>query len=135
MACYLKVSGKEFDVDAYLKEHPCETSTIYHRGELEFKTKPDGTKLDFSGFNIYISDAEHKNLKQQILDATAFLKDKENSKEICTIRSYRGVEIVELDFGVESYDREEQPVKWYSFPPELIQLAGNLGLGLTITFY
>lgn len=135
MSCYLRVGGKDFNVDAYLKEHPCQVFGIYRRGEPKLKTKPEGPKLDFSGFNIGISEAGFENLEQQIQDAIAFLEDKENSEQISILQSYPGVEGLDLDFGVEREDRDKFPVKWYRFPEKLIQLAGNLGLGLEITFY
>jgi hypothetical protein len=134
-SCYLRVGGKELNVDAYLKEHPCQVSGLHRLGEPRYKNKPDGPKLDHSGFNICVSDARFEDLKQQIHDAVVFLKDKEHSEQISTLLAYPGVEDVTLDFGVARDDRDEFPVKWYSFPPEFIQLAGSLGLGLEITFY
>ena len=135
MSCYLRVGGKELNVDAYLKEHPCQVSNFHRRGEPKYKHKPDGPKLDYSGFNICISKAEFEDLEQQIRDAVVFLEDKENSEQISILLAYPGVEGVDLDFGVARDDRDKFPVKWYHFPPELIQLAGSLGLGLEITFY
>ena len=74
-------------------------------------------------------------MKKQIKDAVAFLKDKDNSKQISILADYPGVEGLNLDFGIARKDRDKFPVKWYNFPPEILRLAGNLGIGLEITFY
>jgi hypothetical protein len=135
MACYLRVGGKELNVDAYLKEHPCQVSNLHRLGEPKYKNKPDGPKIDYSGFNILISDPGFEDLKQQIHDAAVFLKDKENAEQISVLLAYPGVEGVTLDFGVARKDLDEFPVKWYHFSPEILQLAGSLGVGIEITFY
>ncbi len=135
MGCYLRVYGKKFNVDSYLKKHSCKVSKIYRRGEPELKNKPKGPKNIYSGFNICVSPSKFENLKKQIKDAIEFLKDKDNSKEIALLTKYQGVEGLDLDFGVSLKGQDKFPIKWYHFPPELLKLAGKLGVGLEITFY
>ena len=135
MSCYLRVNGRRFNMDAYLKKHPCEITAIHRRGELMFKHKAKGPKVKCSGFNILISNPGFKNLKQQIRDALFFLKNKENAEQISILVKYPGVEDVILDFGVSRKERDKHPVKWYYFPSEILKLAGSLNVGLEITFY
>ncbi len=135
MACYLRAFGKDFDVDVYLADHPCEVSNLYHKGDPEFKSKPDGRKLEASGFSVYVSDVEMDDLKTQISEAIEFLRDEVVIREIPSLVSYPGVEEVSLDFGVTREGRDKFPVKWYYFPPELLKLAGTLGVGLEMSFY
>ena len=135
MSCHLRVSGRKFNVDVYLKKHPCEVAALYRKGEPEYKHKPKGPKKKYSGFNICVSNAEFENLKRQIKDAVEFLKDKDNSRQISILANYPGVEDLGLDFGVSCKQRDKFPIKWYYFPPELLLLAGKLGIGLEITFY
>jgi len=84
---------------------------------------------------ICMVSPEFGNLRKQIKDAVAFLKDNNNSKQLSILAKYPGVEGLDLDFGVNRKDCDKFPVKWYNFPPDLLRLAGNLGIGLEITFY
>jgi len=135
MACYMRVSGKDFDVDSYFQKHPVEAAAVYRRGEPEFKTKPDGPKREYSGFNIFISDAERKELGKQIQEAISFLEDSDNCREIKLLLSYPGVEGCILDFSIDLEDMSEYPIQYYSFPFQLLRLAGNLKLGLEVSLY
>ena len=56
------------------------------------------------------------------------------SHEIKTLLSYPGVERAVLDFGL-NIDDIKNPVQFYKFPQELIKLAGDLNLGIEVSFY
>jgi len=136
MAVMLRAGGKNFDVDAFLKECPWEPARVWHRGKPAFpRSQPKGRKNKDSGFNVTVSDAGFDEINQQIKDATAFLEDEENMVVIKALRAYPGVEGANLDFGVELPDPKECPIQYYVFPPKLARLAGKLSLHLEFSLY
>lgn len=136
MACYLRVYGEKFDVDAFQAEHDVEFSTVHRRGEPEYpKTKPDGPKKTTSGFNVMVSDAEQDNIDRQIDDAIAFLKNKHNIGLVNKLVACEGVEWAGLDFGLVLKDPKKFPVQFYNFPAELTKQAGKLNLCLEMSIY
>lgn len=134
MAVYLRVGGKNFNVDTYLQEHSCETAKVWRKGELGFP-KSQGKKNEDSGFSIMVSDAERDELCGEIEDAISFLEDEDNREEIQALMSYPGVEGGTLDFGIDLEDLSEYPIQYYTFPPNLLRLAGSFGLCLEISLY
>lgn len=76
------------------------------------------------------SEAGMDNVLQQIKDAIHFLKI--NHDELAKLQAFPGAETVCLDFGIEDRDVGLQCDR---FPPELLRLAGNLGIGIEITRY
>jgi len=126
MAVYLRVGGKNLDVDTYLQEHPCETANVWHKGELGYP-KSQGQQND-SDLNILVSDAERNDLGKAIEDTISFLEDENNRDEIQALMSYPDVEGGTLDFGIDLDDLSEYPIQYYTFPPNMLQLAGSLGL-------
>lgn len=76
------------------------------------------------------SEADMDNVLQQIEDAISFLKI--NHDELAKLQSFPGAETVHLHFGIEDRDIGLQCDR---FPPKLLQLAGNLEIGIEITRY
>ena len=132
MSCYLRASGANFAVDDFVKGSslfPCDCR-IYHKGEPVFpKTQPHGRVEECSGVNIKVSAAKRGDLIAQIEDTIAYLKT--NGDEITRLGQFPGVEIIGLDFGIEIPDELETNY----FPPELLYLAGSLGIGIELTYY
>ena len=65
---------------------------------------------------------------QQIEDAISFLKS--NQKELAKLLEFPGADTNYIDFAIE--DRLDVGLQCDRFPPELLRLAGNLGIGIEI---
>ena len=80
--------------------------------------------------NIEVSSAAAHQLDRQIRDAVSFLG--RHIADIQHLCNYPGIELVTLDFAIESRDCVLQSE---ILPAELISLAGELGLAIEITLY
>jgi hypothetical protein len=129
MSCVLRVNGKNFDVDSFLRSSTLTPLVIYRRGEPRFPGA--STRLEeSSGMNVSVSVREFSDLSGQIEDGIRFLA--ENAEELRRLRNYSGVESIEIDFPAEDRD---VAVRSYSFPSELISLLGQLQIGLSVSAY
>ena len=107
------------------------TATVFRRGEPTFPaSQPEGRRLDSSGINVRVSDAEFSGLEQQARDALRFLQ--ENEGEIRRLAGYPGIDGMELDFAV---NRSDILVESYRFEPELLEQVGRLGITLCVSCY
>ena len=131
MSCILRVSGRRFDVDAYLERGVLVPTMIYRRGEPRFITQPQGRKNLRSGMNIVVSEKEFSEFDGQLKDARKFLV--RYGRAVRALRRRKGVEGAVLDFGVER--RPDAVVQVQVFPETIVHLAGQLGLGLELSFY
>ncbi len=121
MGCVLRVWGKSFDVDAFLKASSFKPLTIWHTGESQLPaSNPAGRRQQHSGMHISVSEREFSDLSGQIKDAISFLQ------------TYHGELLRLKDFPVEDRDAA---VQCDSFPPELLVLLGNLRIMLAISRY
>lgn len=77
-----------------------------------------------------MSDAPDTNLAAQVVDAVSFLRS--HDAEIRRLIQFPGVEGVTLDFGIA---RRDVAAQFDYLPPELIQLAGSLALGIELSQY
>jgi len=132
VGCVLRVSGRSFDVDAYLRTRaPLVPAAVHRRGQPKFQTQPKGRRNRRSGCNIIVSKMDFSDFPGQVRDAVRFLSGK--SRAIRTLMRRPGVESASLDFGVER--RPEAVVQVDSFPRELVSLAGRLGLSIELSLY
>jgi hypothetical protein len=129
MGCYLRVSGRQFDVDAYLRRGSLTAARVYRRGEPEFKSKPRGRKLRRSGINILVSLRDQSDFAGQLKDAVRFLG--RYMRAIQALRRRPGVEGGVLDFGVEP--RADAAIQMNRFPAQLVRLAGRAELALELS--
>jgi hypothetical protein len=123
--CVLRVAGQYFQVDDFLKTSLFEPCNIFHKGEQGRGEHSRST----SGMTIVVSDADGE-LARQIPDAIRFLK--ENGGELLRLKDYAGVEDLRLDFGIS---RKDMFAQYSYFPPELVRLAGALGIGMELSIY
>ncbi len=79
---------------------------------------------------IFASDSWGK-LKPQTADVIEFLK--ENELELSRLSAYPGVTDICLDFPYER--RQGAVTQTDSLPPELLLLAGSLGIRIDLTLY
>ena len=131
MSCILRVYGNNFDVKSFVASNVLIVDSYWVKGEMRF---PGSTVIetinDSSGVRIVASEAEFTELKKQIEDTILFLRDHHSAAGKLT--AYPGVEGAVLDFGVDIY-----PPGWasFTFPPELLSLAGSVGIALCLSVY
>jgi hypothetical protein len=99
---------------------------VFHKGECKAKNRV----WKSSGITVVVSDASGDDLARQVQDAIEFVR--ENQKELSRLRSFDGLEDMELDFGVY---RKDGFLQSSAFPAELIALAGNWGIGIELSIY
>ena len=131
MSCILRAFGKEFDVNNYVKNKDFEFTNIYKKGEPRFSSPKLKNKINkYSGVGIKVSFADMNEFKQQLDDALIFFKEHETL--IKELVQFKGVESVNLDFGVET-----KPPFWssYTIPPELSFIVGKLGVSVCVSTY
>jgi len=129
MSCVLRIIGKELKINDLLNIK-LETDSYWSKGEPRFSRKPEGEKHLDSGAIYLVSDAEFEEFDIQIKDAIEYLK--ENKNQIKSILSLPGLDGSSLDFGIVWRD---VAVQSDYFPPELIKIAGELGLGIELSQY
>jgi hypothetical protein len=132
--CVPRVSGKHLDVDEQLAASGLTPDRVFRAGQPRRKSRPDGERLDQSGFTVEVSRGSWSSLEGQASDAIAFLK--RHGDALSILRAAPGVEDIRLDFPIDlRIDRETVLVQFDYFPPELVSLAGALGLGLELSIY
>jgi hypothetical protein len=131
MTAMIRASGTDFDPDQFCFQSRLDPCELYHRGDLDFpESQPDGRRCEHSGINIVASDAEFDEFDRQVDEAAAFLKG--HHDELSRLRDFPGIEGITIDFGVEHKDVY---VECYRLSPELIRLAGELGMSIEISLY
>jgi hypothetical protein len=132
--CVLRVTGKDFDPDGQLASSGLTPCNVFRKGDPRSALRPDGGRHETSGFTVDVSRGSWSNLVGQVNDAIAFLK--QHGTAIAGLRSAPGVEDLRLDFPVDlRIDRETVMAQFDYFPPEMVSLAGALGLGIEISIY
>jgi hypothetical protein len=132
--CVLRAGGADFDVDAFLATSSLEAISVRRKGELRLTTKPDGPRHQRSGFTADVSLKEWNDLRGQIEDAKAFLV--EHGAELLRLRSFPGVEGLELDFPMNlRMGTNEIAVQSDRLPADLLLAAGRAGVDIVMTIY
>ena len=127
MGCVLRASGTEFMIDKFLERTNLVPHILFRKGPPK---SAEGKPYKRSGLNVLVSDGEFNCLETQIIEALSFLRKHE--EEIDRLGQFPGVENICLDFAVAYRDSFIQNE---SFPPELIRLAGRLGLGIELSIF
>jgi hypothetical protein len=131
MSAVLRASGANFNVDRFCATSTLEPCTVYRAGEPVFPTiQPNGRRNQVSGIHIVVSDAEFDAFPQQVTEAISFLRT--HHDQVRVLCEFPGVDGAILDFGIA---RRDVPVQCDILPPELIRLAGELGLGIELSQY
>lgn len=131
MPAVLRAYGKDFDVDRFLAGCVLPVCAVKRRGEPVFpSSQPNGRRHDRSGVHVVASDAEFDDFPRQSKEATDFLQA--NAEQIRRLFEWPGVEDACLDFGLE---RQDVVLQCEYLPPELVRLAGALGLGVEVSLY
>jgi hypothetical protein len=125
--CYFRATGDEFDVDSFLIGSSLDVDGVYHKGEPIGRR---GKVHQFTGFSVGVSE-HFRNLKKQIPHVIAFLR--ENERELGRLAEYPGVTELLLAFSYER--RAGLVIQSDKLPPELLKLAGGLGITIELTLY
>ncbi len=131
MSCILRIFGRNFEVDEFLKITGLIPIRIYRKGEQARFTE-SGVQED-SGCNIKISSADFDEFERQKEDALKFLTDQFEQVEL--FKKYQG-ESADIDFGIRTRFIEEDVYTHTDFlPPELLLVTGKLGIGIALSYY
>jgi hypothetical protein len=134
MSCVLHISGLKFDVDAFVVKSKLRPYKVFYKGEARVKTKPNGVKSARSGLALEVSKAEMDDVKGQIKDAVRFLT--RNQEKLRQIPKTNGIQHAILDFGMDrKIDGDKHMMESHLLPGKLLQLAGEFGLSIQLTFY
>jgi hypothetical protein len=123
--CVLRAYGRDLAVDRFLEGSALKPLVVWGRGEKRFQHRPPNAS---SGMKVVVSDASGNDLPLQINEAMAFLND--NRDELVRLRDAPGVEYRALDFGIV---RRDVFVQCDYFPPKLVKLAAEFGLGIELS--
>jgi hypothetical protein len=131
MSCVFRANGSNFLVDSFLEGSDLVPCAVYRKGEPRFSASKSQEKVNkSSGLQVDVSEADFDNLHGQIQDAISFMqKHKTELERLC---KFPGVEGVSLDFGIA---RRDVVAQYDYFPPELLYLAGRLGIGIELSQY
>jgi hypothetical protein len=131
MSCILRVYGCDFDAKSFVASNSLTVDSYWVKGEKRF---PGSTAVqtirESSGVRVVASVAEFTELPKQIEDTIRFLRSHHGA--IGKLTADPGVDGAVLDFSVNVY-----PPGWasFTFPPELLSLAGSIGVALCLSVY
>jgi hypothetical protein len=133
MSCVLRIYGKNFDVEGFLKETMLIPYSKFKEGDvMPFKWKGK-SQYDSNGCTFDLSSADFDNFEQQKSDAIQFLRINFDSLLKLTKYGLSSDEVALIDFGIELND--SLAVQGEYLPPELLKLAGDLNFGIMLSQY
>jgi hypothetical protein len=121
----LRAAGANFDVDRFCAETRLSVCRVFRREE-----RLPNRRCERPGVTIAVCDAQLEDLPGQIDETIAFLTV--NEQQIQALRLFPGVEDLTLDFWIL---RRDVYAQFDRLPPELVRLAGSLGLGIELSQY
>lgn len=130
MSCYFSVIGADFEPDKFIARTKLDYAQISYTGTPRFNSKPEKGKRNYSILSTKVSHAGFDDFNQQVKDAIEYLRV--NYDKLKMIADTPGVDYANLDFGV---DYKYNFVQSHYFPPELVKLAGELGISFEISLY
>ena len=128
MSCVLRIWGVDLDPDRLVRATGLVAYRIDRKGEAGL-TKSCGPRTK-SAVHADVSSAEFEDLPGQIADAIAFLRA--NHSKIQAAVAFPGVDAAALDFAVRHLD---VAIDSKYLGPEILSLAGGLGLGIELSIY
>ena len=130
----LHVAGEGFDPDDVLPSLSLKPYRVWRRGEPVAANGPRaGRVYESGGFSCEVSAAEGL-LADEATDALAFLS--EHRSALALLRDCQTVEDMRIDFGYyQRMDDERVVVQCDYLGPDLLRLAGELGVGFELSLY
>jgi len=131
--CVLRVSSKRNSLADVLARTRLPHYEVHDKSDLQPYGRKKGKPFGYSGFKSAVSDRGFSDLSGQIRDAVRFLKRHRNA--IAKLRKTSGVCDIRLDFGNALRIGSKLAAQFDYFPPDLILLAGALGVGIQMSLY
>jgi hypothetical protein len=120
MPCILRVEGKDFDVDDYLKNRPFQPSAIFRKGSFKGLIK--------SAFHITISNSSDPNSKSLEMEIRVFLE--KNYSTLTELANVPGVDSLTLDITLIVPSATHLK---FSFSSALLKLVGALKMEMEVS--
>lgn len=130
MGCNLSIIGEDLDVDALETKLGLPGFHKNYKGVPRYRTKPEKEKLPYSYMSTAISDAGFDDMEQQVKDVISYLKQHFDTLKL--VSGVKEVQYFNLGFGVDYANKFCQSMY---LPPELVRLAGELGMSIELSLY
>jgi hypothetical protein len=132
--CVLHVMAGAFDPVSVLATMSLCPYVVFRKGDPRFPDNPKSQQRhQTGGFKCDVSTADGV-LRDEVQDAIAFLK--RHHRDLARLKSIPEIESMTLDIGhYLRIDGEACMVQCDSLPPELLRLAGDLGIGIELSLY
>jgi hypothetical protein len=118
-------------VEILVKASHLRPIVIHRKG---YPRVPGGTQVSRgSGFNVDVSQADDGRIEKQARDAIRFLK--RHAAGLKRLRRCKGFAGMTLDFGLYDRATEDRPWPTYHLPVALVELAGEHGIEIELSFY
>ncbi|MGN6181112.1 MAG: hypothetical protein ACTHNW_18160 [Mucilaginibacter sp.] len=127
----LRISGENFDVDAFVEKTTMPGFRKYYKGEP--KVKSSKRRNEHSGGSIATSEADFDDFKGQIADTIQFLTEYKNNLMI--IASTPDIDYAVIDFGINSAINEHKLMQTFYFTKALIKLCAELNIEIVLSIY
>jgi hypothetical protein len=127
-SCILRVAGSTAKVRKFLTTSTVQPARVFWKGEPRNSKSRDLVVV--SGFNIHLSSAD--GIAAQAAKAIKFIR--KHKDDLLLIRSL-GLSTATIDFALHDLTTEEHPWPSYRIPAALVQLAGELGCTIDLSFY
>jgi hypothetical protein len=130
----LHVVGEAFDPRPTLDGMSLHPYSEFRKGEKCFPDNPQSERRhQVGGLKCDVSSADGV-LAEEVIDAIAFLE--RHYDDLARLGGVPEVESMYIDFGHNlRIDGEAVVVQCDRLPPELLRLAGELGIGIELSLY
>jgi len=129
--CVLRVQSKTLDVQILINASHLRPIAIHRKGHLRVPGSPYVSRA--SGFNVEVGRGNDGRVERQSRDAIRFLK--RHAAGLRRLRRCQSFAGMTLDFGLYDRTTEERPWPSYRLPSALIELAGEHGIEIQLSFY
>jgi len=127
----LHVFGEAFDPRPILAEVSLRPYSKFRQGDKLFPDNPRSERRhQAGGFLCDVSSADGI-LADEVKDAILFLR--RHYDDLARLAGIPDVELMRLDFGY--YRQDDVMVQCDYLPPELLRLAGELGIGIMLLHF
>jgi hypothetical protein len=128
MSCVLRIGGVQLDVEALLHRVALSAYRVDRKGSPR-RLRNRGV-FEESTIHGDVSDADFADLAKQVADAIRFLEA--NAEAVRAAVRFPGVGRATLDFAIASKD---VAIDSSYLPPDLLRIAGELGVGIELSTY
>lgn len=131
MSCELRISGKNFNVDAFVDQTQMSAFRKAYKGGL--RGGLPNRKNEFSSASITASNADFDDFKGQLSETIDFLT--EHKDQLQAIRSTPDIEYAIIDFGITSAINKEKLMQTFVLGKNLIKLCAELDIEIVLSLY